>query len=244
MRGASRDGRHREDAAGVRAGQPGVRVVAVGGAGVQRAVGDDLQRSLRDEPGDGVAGVQVLADDAVEELLPHARAHAQPGGPGGDATAPDGDVVGDLQVDHADDPARGGGGRGVVDERVGDVVGHVVDGAPAAGATRTPGAGRWGASRRRGTAAPPSRPRRSAGHRRRGRRAGRRRRRRAARPSARRARARRGTRSRRAPCPGAARARRRRARRRARRTWRRRRRADAGPAPTGSGARARPRDRA
>ena len=184
--------------------RPGVRVVAVGGAGVERAVGDDLQRPLRDEPADGVAGVQVLADDAVEELLPHARAHAQPGGSGSDATTPDGDVVGDLQVDHADDPACGRGGGGVVDERVGDVVGHVVDGAPAAGATRTPGAGRWGARRRRGTAARPSRPRRSAGHRRRGRRAGRRRRRRAARPSARRARARRGTRSRRAPYPGAA----------------------------------------
>ena len=53
----------------------------------------------------------------------------EPTGPGRGAATPDGDVVGDLEVDHADDPARGGGGGRVVDEGVGDVVGNVVDGA-------------------------------------------------------------------------------------------------------------------
>ena len=119
--------RHREDAVGVRAGHALVRVVAVGGAGVEGAVRDDLERTLRDEAGDRVAGVQVLADHAVEELLPDARPHAQPRGARGDAATPDGDVVGELQVHHPDDPARGGGGAGVVDELVGDVVRDVVD---------------------------------------------------------------------------------------------------------------------
>ena len=122
-------------------------------------------------PPTDVAGVQVLADHAVEVLLPHARAHAQPAGPGGDATTPDGEVVGDLQVDHADDPACGGGGRArrrPARRRRRRARGRR---RPAAAATRTRAAARSGGADAEEPAGRPSRPTRSAGRRRPARRA-------------------------------------------------------------------------
>ena len=182
-----------------------VRVVAVGGAGVERAVGDDLERPLRrrGRPS-GVPGVQVLAHDAVEELLPHARPHAQP-----------------RRAARQHDDARRRGcrrsrGRPRRRPRVrrrrpwrrrtsaSATSSGTWSTAPCSGSHSDSRSSPVGcACRRRGTADRRSRPTRSAGHRRRGPRAGRRRPRRAARPSARPARARRGTRSRRARFPGA-----------------------------------------
>ena len=96
------------------AGEAGVGVVAVGGAGVQRAVGDDLERAHRQQaagPGHDVAAAQAPRDRPVrpvERLGPHRRHHAQGARACGDPRRPGVELPRGLVVDDPDHAPRGG----------------------------------------------------------------------------------------------------------------------------------------
>ena len=114
--GSSSAGRHQQHPARALGRlRPGIGVVAVGGAGVQRAVGDDLQRAHGEQTagaGDLVAGAQPARDRFLEVRRPDRAHDAQLPHPGGDPGHPAVELPWPLVVDHAHHPAgRGSGGR-------------------------------------------------------------------------------------------------------------------------------------
>ena len=107
--------RHQQHTAGLRAGQPGVGVVAAGRAGVERAVGDDLERPHRQQSAGArhdVAAAQTAGDRpvrAVQRLRPHRRHHPQRVGAPGDPGGPGVELPRRLVVDDPDHAPRGRG---------------------------------------------------------------------------------------------------------------------------------------
>jgi hypothetical protein len=101
-----------------------VLVEAVGGAGVERAVGDELERTDSEQVVHRLAAAQPEFDRTVEVLGVDAEVDAQRPGARLDAAGPGVEVPVHLEVDDAHDAAGGGGlGRGVrpaVEHLVGD----------------------------------------------------------------------------------------------------------------------------
>ena len=107
-----------------------VRVEAPRGAGVERAVGDDLVGADGTRPSGArhkVAGAQALGDRTVEVLRVDAERDAKRADAAGGAPHPVVAIPAHLEVGHAHDAALRGTSSGVGDPPVEHVVGHIVE---------------------------------------------------------------------------------------------------------------------